>query len=77
MPVDTLPGVLRTIAEWNPVTTVSESLRELFGNPTGEFGSNPPWSLQHPILYSSIWIMVIVVVCAPLAIRSYQRIASD
>jgi ABC-2 type transport system permease protein len=77
VPVDTLPGVLRTIAEWNPVTTVSESLRELFGNPTGEFGSNPPWSLQHPILYSSIWIMVIVVVCAPLAIRSYQRIASD
>ena len=77
VPVDTLPGVLRTIAEWNPVTTVSESLRELFGNPTGQFGSDPPWSLQHPILYSFLWIVAIVLVCAPLAIRSYQRIASD
>jgi ABC-2 type transport system permease protein len=77
VPVDTLPGVLRTIAEWNPVTTVSESLRELFGNPTGQFGSDPPWSLEHPILYSLFWIVAIVVVCAPLAIRSYQRISRD
>jgi ABC-2 type transport system permease protein len=73
VPVDTLPGVLRTVAEWNPVTTMAESLRKLFGNPSGEFGSNPPWSLQHPIAYSVIWIVGIVAVCAPLAIRAYQR----
>ena len=77
VPVDTLPGVLRTIAEWNPVTSVSESLRQLFGNPSGQFGSDPPWSLQHPIAYSVIWIVAIVAVCAPLAIRAYQRSVSD
>lgn len=77
VPVDTLPGVLRTIAEWNPVTTMSESLRQLFGNPSGEFGADPPWSLQHPIAYTVIWIIGIVAVCAPLAIRAYQRSVSD
>jgi ABC transporter DrrB family efflux protein len=77
VPVDTLPGVLRTVAEWNPVTTMSESLRQLFGNPSGQFGADPPWSLQHPIAYTVIWIIGIVAVCAPLAIRAYQRSVSD
>ena len=36
VPVDTLPGVLRTFAEWNPVTsTLADALRHLFGNPGG------------------------------------------
>jgi ABC-2 type transport system permease protein len=77
VPVATLPGVLRTIAEWNPVSSVAESLRELFGNPRGEFGANPPWPIEHPIAYSWIWIVAIVVVCAPIAIRAYRRTTSD
>ena len=77
VPVSTLPGVLRTIAEWNPVTSMSEALRRLFGNPSGKFGSNPPWSLDHPVLYSVIWIAAIIAVCAPLAIRAYQRTVAD
>ena len=52
VPVGTLPGVLRTIAEWNPVTAMSEALRELFGNPQGDFGADPPWPLEHPAAYS-------------------------
>ena len=77
VPVNTLPGVLRTVAEWNPVTTMAESLRQLFGNPSGEFGSDPPWSLDHPIAYTVLWIIAIVAVCAPLAIRAYQRTVAD
>lgn len=73
VPIGTLPGVLRTIAEWNPVTSMSEALRQLFGNPSGEFGPDPAWSLQHPVAYTVIWIIGIVGVCAPLAIRAYQR----
>jgi ABC-2 type transport system permease protein len=73
VPISTLPGVLRTIAEWNPVTSMSEALRQLFGNPSGDFGSDPAWSLQHPVAYTVIWIIGIVAVCAPLAIRAYQR----
>ena len=77
VPVATLPGVLRTIAEWNPVSSVAESLRELFGNPRGDFGANPPWPMEHPIAYSWIWIVGIVLVCAPIAVRAYRRTTSD
>ena len=77
VPVNTLPGVLKTIAEWNPVSAVAEALRELFGNPRGDFGANPPWPMQHPIAYSWIWIVAIVVICAPIAIRAYRRTTSD
>ena len=34
VPIETMPGPLRTIAEWNPVTTLSDAIRVLFGNPT-------------------------------------------
>jgi ABC-2 type transport system permease protein len=73
VPVGTLPTGLRQIAEWNPVTSMSEALRHLFGNPSGQFGANPPWPLEHPVLYSIIWIVGIIAVCAPIAIRAYQR----
>jgi ABC-2 type transport system permease protein len=32
-----------------------------------------PWSIAHPMAYSAIWILGIVAVCAPLAVRAYQR----
>jgi ABC transporter DrrB family efflux protein len=73
VPVGTLPEPLRTFAEWNPVTTMAEALRGLFGNPTGDYGPSPAWSLQHPVLYTSLWIAGIVAVCAPLAVSRYQR----
>lgn len=77
VPVATLPGVLRTVAEWNPVTSLSEALRALFGNPAGDLGSDPPFPIDHPVLYTLIWAVGIVVVCAPLAIWSYRRTFSD
>ena len=73
VPTQTLPSVLRTIAEWNPVSTLANALRHLFGNPGGVAPSHGPWSLQHPLLYTLLWIAAIVVVAAPLAVRQYQR----
>ncbi|MFN8109243.1 MAG: ABC transporter permease [Thermoleophilia bacterium] len=77
VPLQTLPGVLRTFAEWNPVSTVSEALRRLFGNPSAPGGVGSAWSMQHPLLYSLIWTVGIVAVCAPLAVRAYNRTISD
>jgi ABC transporter DrrB family efflux protein len=77
VPANTLPGVLRTFAEWNPVTTLSESLRVLFGNPHAHVGSEGPWSLQHPIAYTVIFAVGIIAVCAPIAIRRFQRSLTD
>jgi len=73
VPTETMPGVLRTIAEWNPVTTLADALRVQFGNPNTPPAPGDPWSIAHPFAYSAIWIVAIVVVCAPLAVRAYRR----
>jgi ABC-2 type transport system permease protein len=73
VPTETMPGALRTIAEWNPVTTLANAARLQFGNPMAEVGPGAPWSIAHPVAYSLIWIVAIVAVCAPLAVRTYQR----
>jgi ABC-2 type transport system permease protein len=73
VPTSTMPGWLATVAEWNPVTTLADSLRVLFGNPNTPPEPGDPWSIAHPIAYTLIWIVGIVAVCAPLAVRAYQR----
>jgi ABC-2 type transport system permease protein len=73
VPVSTLPGVLRTIAEWNPVSALAGSLRRLFGNPGGTPLPGASWPIQHAVLYTIMWIVAIVLVCAPLAVGAYRR----
>jgi ABC transporter DrrB family efflux protein len=73
VPTATMPGVLRVIAEWNPVTTLSDAVRVQFGNPNSPPAPGDPWSIAHPMAYSIIWMVLIVVACAPLAVRAYQR----
>jgi ABC-type polysaccharide/polyol phosphate export permease len=73
----TLPGVLRTFAEWNPVTSLAGSARQLFGNPGGVAPKGSPWPLQHPVAYTLLACAVIIAVCAPLATRSFQRSNAD
>ena len=73
VPIAKMPGPLRTIASWNPVTTLSDALRVHFGNPNTPLKPGDPWSIQHSTAYTVIWIVAIVAVCAPLAVRLYQR----
>jgi ABC-2 type transport system permease protein len=77
VPTETMPGFLRTIAEWNPVTTLANATRIQFGNPTSPTGPGDPWSIANPMAYSLILVVLIVVVCAPLAVRAYQRSISQ
>ena len=77
VPLARMPEPLRTVAAWNPVTTLSDSLRKLFGNPNSPIQSGDPWPIAHPVAYTWIWIVVVVGVCAPLAIRAYQRSIAD
>jgi ABC transporter DrrB family efflux protein len=73
VPTSTLPGVLQTIAEWNPTSALANALRHLFGNPGGTPPPHAIWPLAHAITYTLIWAAAIVIVCAPLAVRQYQR----
>jgi len=62
---------LRTIAEWNPVSTVTHAARDLFGNMPGAAPPSSAWSRQHAELDTLAWIALLIAVFAPLAIRRY------
>ena len=73
VPSDNLPGVLKTIAEWNPVSTLTQAVRELFGNIPAGTPEPTAWPLQNSVLYSTVWAVALIVVFAPIATRLYQR----
>jgi ABC transporter DrrB family efflux protein len=73
---ETFPGPVRTFANWNPVSAVVQAARELFGNTSPATPPPDVWSLQNPVAYTLIWVVAILVVFVPLAIRQYQRAAS-
>ncbi len=72
---DALPGPLRVFAEWNPVSSLAQSVREAFGN-TGSDPAPDVWSLQHPVAYTLIWVGIILAIFVPLSIRQYNKAAS-
>jgi ABC-2 type transport system permease protein len=75
VPLQSLPAVLQTFAEWNPVSTVVQAARELFGNTLGPAPSDA-WSMQHAALYTVLWAVVFLAVFVPLSVRQYRRAAS-
>jgi ABC transporter DrrB family efflux protein len=76
VPSDNLPTVLRVFAEWNPVSSVTQSARELFGNVDPNAAVPDAWSLQNPVLYTLIWVALILAIFIPLSVRQYKRAAS-
>ncbi|MRJ77781.1 ABC transporter permease [Aeromicrobium sp. SMF47] len=76
VPLDSFPSALRTIVEWNPVSAVTQATRELFGNTGGIPPDSDAWSIQNPVLYTLIWVLIILVVFVPLSVRQY-RLASS
>jgi ABC-2 type transport system permease protein len=74
--IDLLPGPLKTFAEWNPVSSVAQAVRESFGN-TGDLPEPTVWSLQNPRLYVLIWIGIIIAIFAPLSVRAYKNASSQ
>jgi ABC transporter DrrB family efflux protein len=75
-PTSTMPTWLRTVAEWNPVSSLTQSMRELWGN-----GPQAPpsaaWPLQHAEVTTVVWALVITAVFAPLALAAFKRRSRD
>lgn len=67
-----LPVWLRVVAEWSPLSTVTASCRELFGNPNPS-ASVQVWPLQHPELATALWSVGLLLIFVPLAIKLYRR----
>jgi ABC-2 type transport system permease protein len=76
VPLESLPTVLRTFAEWNPVSSVVQAARELFGNTSPLAPAPDAWSLQNPVIYTLIWVVGILAVFVPLSVRTYRRTAA-
>jgi ABC transporter DrrB family efflux protein len=76
VPLESLHGVLKTFAAWNPLSAVTEAVRLWFGNIPEQAPRPDYWSLQHPTLYSLIWIIAILAIFVPLATRRYNRATS-
>ena len=77
VPVSSMPGPLKVVAQWNPTTTLADALRQAFGNPNTPVQPGDPWSIANPVLYTWLWVVGVVLVCAPLAIRAYNRSNTD
>ncbi|MEV6615555.1 ABC transporter permease [Streptomyces sp. NPDC051051] len=71
IPTGDLPGWLRALAEWNPISAVTTALRDLFGNAPVPEGS--AWPVAHPVAGSLAWCGLLIAVFAPLAVRRYAR----
>ena len=70
-----LPGPLRTFAQWNPVSSVAQAVREAFGN-TGNLPPPDVWPLQNPVVYTVIWVGIILAIFIPLSVRQYKKSAA-
>jgi ABC transporter DrrB family efflux protein len=73
VPPQALPDWLRPIAEWNPTSTLTGSLRQLWGNPNPYVTDSFP--SQHPILVTIAWVIVIVGIFGPLGVRRYRSMS--
>ncbi|MFI6157886.1 ABC transporter permease [Kitasatospora sp. NPDC051170] len=68
VPTGGMPGWLRTIADWNPISAVVHACRELFGNPSAP---GDAWPMQHALLASLLWSAALLLICGPLAVRKF------
>ncbi|MBA3278977.1 MAG: ABC transporter permease [Geodermatophilaceae bacterium] len=70
VPLQTLPGWLQPVADWNPVSAITAAMRELWGNPN-PFATNS-FPSEHPIILTLIWTALFIAVFAPLGVRRYR-----
>jgi ABC-2 type transport system permease protein len=76
VPSENLPDGLRTVAEWNPVSSLAQAAREAFGNTHASMFSSEAWSLNNPVAYTLIWVIIILAIFVPLSVRQYKHAAS-
>ena len=74
---DVMPAWLRTIAEWNPISSLSQAMRDNWGIAGIPVRADAPWPLHHPELATLIWSLAITAVIAPLALRAFNKRTTD
>jgi ABC-2 type transport system permease protein len=75
VPTQGLPGWLRPVADWNPMSATVAATRHLFGNPNPTTG-HIAWPLAHPVPVSLAWSLLLLAVFIPLGVRRYRLAAA-
>jgi ABC-2 type transport system permease protein len=73
VPPASLPDILKPIAEWNPTSTLTAALRQMWGNPNPYVGTGFP--AEHPVLVTLGWVVVFIAVFGPLGVRRYRSMS--
>ena len=75
-PTSNMPDWLATIAEWNPLSSLVQALRDLWGN--GEPATaDSAWPLHHPELVTVVWAVALTAIFMPLALRAFAARSRD
>ncbi len=70
VPTSGMPDWLRPITEWNPISALVQSSRELFGNPVAA-GSGFP--AEHPYFLTIASSLALLAIFVPLAVSAFVR----
>jgi len=73
VPLQSLPTWLQPIAEWNPISTLTASLRTLWGDPNPFPGTS--LASTQPVIVTLVWFAIILAVFAPLGVRRYRSMS--
>ncbi|MFG2599838.1 ABC transporter permease [Streptomyces sp. NPDC048462] len=71
IPTGNLPGWLRVLAEWNPISAAASAVRDLAGNTAP--AADSAWPVAHPVAGTLLWSAVLLAVAVPLSVRRYAR----
>jgi ABC-2 type transport system permease protein len=76
VPTEPMPRWLRVIAEWNPVSSLAQAMRELWGN-GGPAPASAQLPLHYPVLSTILWSLALTALFAPFALYAYKRRTAD
>ena len=72
VPTQGMPSWLRDFANWNPLSALAATCRDLFGGPNPS-ATIQAWPMQHPELAVLLWSAALLTVFAPTAVYLYRR----
>ncbi len=75
-PTENMPSWLRVVAEWNPISSLVQACRDLWGNGLPA-PADAAWPLQHALPVTVAWCGIMTAVFAPLAVRAFRRRSRD
>ncbi len=74
VPIASLPSWLQPFAEWNPTSTLTASLRQIWGNPN-PYPAGSSLASTEPVLVTLGWVVVILAIFGPVGVRRYRSMS--